>query len=242
MDRRLLLGVAMFVGLVPTGILEAAPVKKVEGARLTSSTADGEAILRAEGKGVVFSKRVGKDRIVMRLEVPRDRIDLDVKMDGNLRLVRNGKVLTAEMKSDAASAVARIQKFTAGSPALAAFETLVAGLAGDTRLEAQSVRVSHALLHAVRGNNAPAMAFRTGPVSRADAGVVQAMARSGGEQPSACWAVYEYTVYAYNVQFNDCISSYWWIPGWTAACGAQFALQGELAFFWLISCSGGMPV
>jgi len=105
MGRRLLLGVAMFVGLMPTAAPEAAPVKEVAGTRFTSSTSNGESILRAEGKGIVFSKRVGKERIVMHLEVPRDRIDLEVKMDGNLRLVRNGTVLTAEMKSDTANAV-----------------------------------------------------------------------------------------------------------------------------------------
>lgn len=242
MGRRLLLGVAMFVGLIPIATPEAAPAGPVPGIRLTSSTLGGESILRAEGKGIVFSKRVGKDRLHMHFEVPRDRIDLEVKMDGRLRLVRNGKVLTAEMKSDAANAVARIQQLTSGSPALAGFEALVASLASDQRVEAQSLRVSHALLHAVRGNNAPAMAFRAGPASRSAGGVVRAMARGVEEGPTACWAEYEYTVYQFNVQFNDCISSYWWIPGWTAACGFQFAVQAELAWFWLISCSGGMPV
>ena len=242
MGRRLLVGVAMFVGLVPIATPEAAPVRAATGTRLTSSTADGESILRAEGRGVVFSKRVGKDRLVMHIEVPRDRIDLEVKTDGQLRLVRNGRVLTAAMKSDAASAVAGIRKFTAGSPALAGFEVLVAGLAGDQRIEAQSLRVSHALLHAVRGNNAPAMAFRGGPAARSDGGVVRAMARGVEAGPAACWAEYEVTVNQYNVIFNDCISDYWWIPGWTAACGFQFTVQAELAWFWLISCSGGMPV
>jgi hypothetical protein len=44
------------------------------------------------------------------------------------------------------------------------------------------------------------------------------------------------------VEFNSCLDSYWWIPGWTSACALQFTLQAELAWFWLISCSGGMPV
>ena len=242
MNRKLLFGVALLVGLMPVARPEAAPAKSAAGARLTSSTANGESILQAEGKGVIFSKRVGKDRVVMRLEVPRDRIDLEVNMDGTVRLVRNGKVVTAKMKSDTASAVARIQKLTSGSSALAGFEALVAGVANDQRAEAQSLRVSHALLHVVRGNNAPAMAFRTRAASRSDSGVVRAMALGAEEGPSACWAEYEVTVDRYNVQFNDCISDYWWIPGWTAACGLQFAVQAELAWFWVISCSGGMPV
>jgi hypothetical protein len=241
MNRKLLFGVALLVGLMPVARPEAAPAKSAADARLTSSTASGESILRAEGKGVIFSKRVGKDRVVMHLEVPRDRIDLEVNMDGTVRIVRNGKVVAAQMKSDTASAVARIQKLTSGSSALAGFEALVAGVANDQRAEAQSLRVSHALLHVVRGNNAPAMAFRTRGASRSASGVVRAMALVE-EGPSACWAEYEVTVDRYNVQFNDCISDYWWIPGWNAACGLQFAIQAELAWFWVISCSGGMPV
>ena len=62
------------------------------------------------------------------------------------------------------------------------------------------------------------------------------------EVPSACWADYASTVNNYMVEFASCIDSYWWIPGWTSACAFQFSLQSELAFFWLISCSGGMPI
>jgi hypothetical protein len=241
MGRRLLL-VAMFVGLMPTATPEAAPVKEATGPRLTSSTADGESILRAVGKGVVFSKRVGKERVVMHLEVPRDRIDVELNTKGRLHLVRNGKVLRVEMKQNMAGAVAQVQRLMAGSPALAGFESLIASVAGDTRIEAQSLRVSHALLHAVRGNTGPAMAFADRRAPRSNASLVRAMAGGAGEGPFACWAEYEVTIDRYNVQFNACISDYWWIPGWTAACGFQFAVQAELAWFWLLSCSGGMPV
>jgi len=243
MGRKLLLGsIVMAAVAMPTARPAAAPVKAAAvGTKLVIATLNGESTLRAEGGGVTFSKRVGKEQVVMRLEVLRDRIDVDVSLDGRVRVVRNGKSLTVEMKHDTADAMARVRKLTAGSSALARFETLVASLANDTRLEAQSLRVSHALLQALRGNSAPAMAF-AGQPARSDGALVRAMGRSLGEGPYACWAEYETTMYRYLVELNDCVGQYWWIPGWTAACGAQYALQGELAFFWLISCSGGMPV
>lgn len=243
MGRKLLFGLVVLAAVaMPTARPEAAPAKAAAAdTKLTVATVNGESTLRAEGGGVTFSKRVGRDQVVMRLEVPRDRIDVEVNLDGRVRVVRNGKVLTVAMRPDTANAMARVQKLTSGSSALARFETLVAGLAGDDRLEAQSLRISHALLQALRGNSAPALAFAARPV-RSDGALVRAMGRSLGEGPYACWAEYETTMYQYLVQLNDCVGQYWWIPGWTAACGAQYALQGELAFFWLIGCSGGMPV
>ena len=243
MGRKLLTGVFVMAAFATqTAWPEAAPLKAAPGTKLSGSSMNGQTILRAEGGGVTFVKRVGKNQIVIHLEAPRDRIDLEMNMDGQVRLVRNGTVLKVSMKDDMANAMARVQKLTTGSAALARFEALVASVAKDERVEAQSLRISHALIHAVRGNTGPAMAFAVRQAPRSDSGVVRAMSRSAVETPYACWSDYVAIVSQYNVDFNDCISSYWWIPGWTAACGAQFALQGELAFFWLISCSGGMPV
>lgn len=243
MGRRLLFGVVVLaVVAIPTARPEAAPARDATtSTKLAVATVNGESTLRAEAGGVTFSKRVGRDRVVMRLEAPRDWIDFEVNMDGRIRVIRNGQALSVAMKPDPAKAMARVQKLTSGSSALARFETLVASLAGDDRLEAQSLRVSHALLHALRGNSAPAMAFAGRP-ARSDGALVRTMSRGLAEGPYACWAEYETTMYQYLVQLNDCVSQYWWIPGWTATCGAQYALQGELAFFWLIGCSGGMPV
>lgn len=243
MGKRLLFGVVVLaVVAMPTARPEAAPARAATAStKLEVATVNGESTLRAEAAGVSFRKRVGRDRVVMRLEVPRDRIDVEVNIDGRVRVVRNGKALALLMKPEPARAMARVQKLTAGSSALARFKALVAGLAGDNRPEAQSLRVSHALLEALRGNSAPAMAFAGRP-ARSDGALVRAMSRGVGEGPYACWAEYSTTMYQYLVQLNDCVAQYWWIPGWTAACGAQYALQGELAWFWLISCSGGMPV
>ena len=243
MGRKLLMGMVVMAAVAtPTAWPEAAPAKPSAAPKVTTGMVKGESTLRAEAGRVVFSKRVGRDQVVMRLEAPRDRIDLELNTDGRVRIVRNGKVLTLQMKEDPANAVEQVKRLTSGSVALAGLDSLVAGLANDQRLEAQSLLVSHALVQALRGNSAPAMAFAARQAPRTDGAIVRVMGRTTEEGPYACWAEYAQTVDQYLVQFNDCVSLYWWIPGWNAACGAQFSLQSELAFFWLISCSGGMPV
>lgn len=246
MGRRVLLGIAVVLSLVaPSAWPEAAAAKP--GARqvrneltFTSGWVNGDPTLRAEGRGVKFFKRVSRERVSVRVEVTGDRIEVEADTKGAVRIGRNGRFIRLQMQDQFEANVARIQKLTAGSAALDALEGIAAALEGQDRQEARSVMTSYALLHALRGSSGPSrsMARTVTPAS----GVVRAMATSKEEAPSACWAEFATTMNQYLVEFNSCTENYWWIPGWNAACAFQFSLQGELAFFWLISCSGGMPV
>lgn len=239
MVRKVLVGMALLAGMAtPTAWPEAA-AKPGGDPAFTLGWIKDEPTLRAEGRGVTFFKRVGRDKVSIRVEVPGDVIELDADVSGAVRFARKNRVLRLQMKGNITGSVAQIQKLAAGSKALAGFEGLVASLASSNSQEAQSLRSSHALLSAVRGVTVPAAVAPLAPVSTARTARAS-FARAEG--PFACWAEYSATMYNYNVQFNACVDDYWWIPGWTAACGLQFALQGELAWFWLLSCSGGMPV
>lgn len=240
MSRKALLAVALLAGVAtPTAWPEASPRTPGGETKFTSGWVENDPTLRAEGRGVKFFKRVSRDKVSIRVEVPGDVIELDAELNGAVRFARQSRVLRLQMKGNITGSVTQVQKLAAGSKALAGFEGLVASLASSTTHEAQSLRSSHALLSAVRGVTIPAAATPPAPVSAR-----RAVRASGarGETPYACWAEYSSTVYHYNVVFNECIEDNWWIPGWTAACGLQFAIQSELAWFWLISCSGGMPV
>ncbi len=241
MGRKLWMTFALLVSIItPSAWPAAAP--RVAGGDTTFAFgwAKGEPTLRAEGRGVKFFKRVGRDKVSIRVEVPGDVMELEAETNGAIRIGRKGRFLRLQMKDDFEANFAKVQKLTAGSKALDRFEGLVASLAANQTPQAQSLRTSHALLNAVRG-----VTIQPNPMPQAPARsgqVVLATYKGSTEGPFACWAEYASTVDQYNVQFNACVENYWWIPGWTAACGLQFALQSELAWFWLLSCSGGMPV
>lgn len=241
MNRKLWLGIVMIAAIAtPSASPEAAPRKTGE-TTFTVSWEQEQPTLRAEGRGVKFFKRIGRDRVFIRVEVPGDAIDLEADVRGAIRVGRKGKSVAFQTKDSFDASIAKVQKLTAGSDALNRFEGLVASLAFSDTQNVQSLRSSHALINAVRGVTIPLV---TPPAPTANRPLTLARATTSfrEEVPSACWAEYASTVNQYNVIFNDCIADYWWIPGWTAACGLQFAIQSELAWFWLISCSGGMPV
>lgn len=226
---------------MPTAWPEAAPPAARPETVFKLGWVGAEPTLQVTGRGVKFFKRVGRDQVSIRVEVPGDVVQLDASLSGVVRLNRNGRVLKLQMKDPFEANVAKAQKATAGSRALDALEGLVASLEQDRRQEAASVRSSFALLHAVRGNAAPSQTLVPPRPATPGSAVVRAMAKTE-EGPYACWVEYESTVYQYSLALNSCVESYWWIPGWTATCGFQYALQTELAWFWLLSCSGGMPV
>ena len=249
MDRRLWLGMALVMGLVtPSAWPEAATAKPGvprttrNEPTFTSGWVNGEPTLRAEARGVKFFKRVSRERVSILVEVPGDRIEVEADTRGTVRVGRNGKFLRLQMQDPFEANVARIQKLTAGSAALDGLESFAASLEGQDRQEARSVLTSHALLHALRGSTGPSRSMARAVTPVASSGVVRAMATTREEGPYACWAEFATTMNQYLVEFNSCTEDYWWIPGWNAACAFQFSLQGELAFFWLIGCSGGMPV
>lgn len=242
MGRRLLLGVALLAGIVTPGAwLEAAPGKAADETTFTLGWVGDEPTLRAEGRGVKFFKRVGRDKVAIRVEVPGDVVELEAQISGAVRVGRKGRVLRLQMKDHFEASIAKVQQLMAGSTALAGLEGLVASIEANDRQEARSVLTSYALLHAVRGSAAPTRSVLT--TARPTAGNGFARASLGREEmPYACWMEYVGTVADYMVEFNSCVDSYWWIPGWPALCAFQFTVQTELAWFWLLSCSGGMPV
>lgn len=240
MNRNVILSVALMAGVAtPTAWPEASPRTAGGDTKFTAGWVQDDPTLRAEGRGVKFFKRVGRDKVSIRVEVPGDFVELDAAANGAIRFARKNRVLRLEMKGNISDNVTQIQKLAAGSKALAGFDGLVAALAPNNTPAAQSLRSSQALLNAVRGVSIPTV---VAPAAPAPAGRAARASFARAEGPFGCWAEYASTVYRYNVIFNECIDDYWWIPGWTAACGFQFAIQSELAWFWLLSCSGGMPV
>ena len=241
MGRKVWLGIALIAGIVtPSAWPEAAAGTKSGDVTFTQGWVNDQPTLRVEGRGVKFFKRVGRDRVSIRVEVAGDVVELEAEVAGKVHLSRQGKSVAFRTGDTFDASIARIQKLTAGSKALDGFEGLVRSIAGSDSPHAPSLRSSHALLSALRGVTVPATL--TPATSGARVVATRAATTATREGPFACWAEFASTMNQYLYEYSACLEDYWWIPGWTAACAFQFALQGELAWFWLISCSGGMPV
>ncbi len=125
MGRRMLLGVALLVGIVTSSAWpEAAPRTAPGEATFAFGWIKDEPTLRIEGRGVKFFKRVGRNNVSIRVEVPGDVIELEADVSGAVRYGRKGRFLRLQMKDDVAANIAKVQKLTAGSRALDGFEGL----------------------------------------------------------------------------------------------------------------------
>ncbi len=227
-------------GVSPFAAAASSTSRKDGDVTFTIGVLPGESTLRAEGKGITFFKRLTADRVHVRIDVPGDWFALDAGTTGTARLTRNGKSMTLSMTA-AREEVAKAQQFAAGSKALAGFESLASALDSSTRPEAQSVLTSFALLHAVRGSVAPARELARTVQAMHAGNARRASWKTGEEMPYACWIDYATTVSLYTAEYSQCYLDYGWIPGLQAVCTFEWVVRVELAWFWLIGCSGGFP-
>ena len=211
--------------------------------KFTVAASTGEATLVAEAPGVRFEKRFTADRVWIRVETAADMIEFEADTAGVVRLARPGKSRRFRMGVKPEARVQQAQDLTAGSAALMAFESLASVLEASERPEAQSVVTSYALVQSVRGGNAPARDLARRIRNRAKVPAVRvAFGGRSGDDARDCWSTYEYTVTVYSYELEACQSAGWWNPFQWSACNFEYTLKSELAFFGVISCSGGLPI
>ena len=178
----------------------------------------------------------------IRVEAPGDTVQFETDMSGAATLRRNGKERRLLMSTPDGERAAQARQITTGSQAMSALDTLALSLVPSERPEARSLLTSYALVHAVSGTLAPVppLSSPAPPLApREGVQLVKAMSREG---PEACWAEYAYSVERYLTQFETCLQDWWWNPYVKTACTFEWAIKSELAWFWVITCSGGMPV
>ena len=202
-----------------------------------------EAVLVAEAPAVKFERVSTEDGIAVRLEAPGDVVEVRANARGRIEFSRRGKARKFDGHAMKPADVEAIQVLAAGSPALQAFDAMAAILEDSNREESLSLLVTHALVSAVRGQPAANRTLARKLKAKLEPRFRQVAQRTrddGG--PGGCWDTYEREVYRIALQMEKCNSDYWWNPVMIAACSIEWTIRAELAFFWLISCSGGMPV
>jgi hypothetical protein len=221
----------------PAPIYQGADVKFKLGGSATEST------VVAEGLGVRVTKRIGPEIVKIRIEVAKDAVDLEANSKGHVRLSRRGRTVTLNMAARDQKMIAEARRMTEGSSALKSFDALITALEGDSRLVAQSMLTTWGLLNAVRGNDAAllSIANRVRPAAAGKGPFTPVRFTLDREGPTQCWQEYAYSVFIYYAEFAECLVDYAWIPGMAAVCSFEWAVKSELAWFWLIACSGDLP-
>ena len=202
---------------------------------------EGDYAMTAQGGGLTFFKRVGPSKVLLRLQVRGDVVEVEASSNGAARFARNGKDIRFHMRDADESRVLKLQRLASGSRALAAFEAMIATTEASQTPESRSLSTSYALVQAVRGSGDAGRSLASrlnAPLS----GARRASAMRSAEEPQACWAEYSATMNTYLTQFSTCVLDYGWIPGMPAVCAFEFSVKAELAWFWVIGCSGGIPV
>lgn len=210
----------------------------------TVVAAPGEARLTAEGPAVKFEKVSSEAGIAVRIEAAGDVIEFHTNTMGLFDLKRGGKTKkyrTRELKADHLDAV---QTLVAGSAAMQAFESLANALEESDRPEAISVLTTYALVNVLRGNSAGTRTLVRKLKARTEKNLRQVAQRTRGDGggPDACWDAYEGSVYRLALELDRCMRDNLWNPFMQAACSAEWLIRAELAWTWLIACSGGLPV
>ena len=219
------------------------PIHRGSDVKFTIGGSTQESVVTAEGVGVRVVKRVGPDTVKIRIETAKDLVDVQANAKGSVRLTRGGKTVEVNMAARDPRVIDRARRMVAGSAALKSFDALIGALGADQRAVAKSMLTSWALVHAASGSDEPAMAgarrFQTAAKS------AYSPARSMFEReetPIVCWAEYATTVTTYYLEYSQCLLDYGWIPGGAQFCSFEWIIKAELAWFWVIGCSGGVPV
>jgi len=247
MARGLYVGIvwSVFVVMSASRVM-AAPVPIYRGAdvKFTLGGSATESTVVAEGLGVRVTKRIGPEIVKIRFEVAKDVVDLEANAKGLVKLARHGRSVVINMAARDQKQIAAARRVTDGSAALKSFDALIVALEGDSRLVAQSMLTTWGLVNVLRGNDAVVLSianrFKAAGAARGPFTPVR-FTFDREEGPTQCWQEYAYSVFVYYAEFAQCLVDYAWIPGMAAVCSFEWTVKSELAWFWVIACSGDLP-
>ena len=219
------------------------PIHRGADVKFTVGGSTQESVVTAEGLGVRITKRVGPESVRIRIESAKDVVDVQANANGGVRLTRGGRMVDVNMAARDPKAIDQARRIIAGSAALKSFDALIGAIGHDQRTVAKSMLTSWALVHAASGSDAPALsvARRFQAAAKGTFTPVRSMFERE-ETPIVCWAEYATTVTTYYLEYSQCLLDYGWIPGGAQFCSFEWIIKAELAWFWVIGCSGGVPV
>lgn len=207
-----------------------------------STAPDGGYVLTVESPVVRLQKTTYLDRVVLELATPdgKDRVRI-IATQASVSVGRGRSRVALDPRTVDQAAVDRARGLLLTSNAVRGVRALVAELERwESSPAVDSTLVSGALVGLLDGD--------LGAVSRVARRLGQRRERriqqAGLQQtPTWCWSWYSYEVTLAMADMEECVGNAgWWNIGQQYACRFVWIIRAELAWFWLISCSGGVPM
>jgi hypothetical protein len=202
--------------------------------RVSVSRKSQSAVMALRAEQLIVSQTLKPGVVDVILSDGVDRVRVVSEIDGDVRIERAGRVrafnVTSATAGDAAAAMALLGE----SPAVAAFEALLASPWGETR-RALPFASSHALIALLQARTEPlrvvVQRIRTSSSARI---------REAGMTAGECWTAYERDAVRYTYELEQCIAdaSNSLNPLRVSWCAYSYNLKSTLAFIWLLDCSG----
>jgi hypothetical protein len=204
---------------------------------------EGSWLIATSRDGATLEKRISRSGLSIGLSAAGDALHVTAASNGTVTLDRRGSVVTVEPNDVLSDYAARVSSLLRDSVAVEGLERMVLAVRHDGRPEAMSILATFALLRSLHGDTTgnTLLSHRTDR-RRAISFVTAAQPSRDGTTVGDCWDEYERTLDRNFERYSRCLRDYWWNQPVQYACGLEFAMVAELAFFRVIACSGGFPV
>jgi hypothetical protein len=231
----------VWMGVLAVWLAAAPAVAGGSGPRVGITRDETRAVVTLRGSGVTVTETLTREAIDLRLATPADVLRVQASLAGAVVIERNGARRSFSMQRATFDDHAAVRALIDGSPALAAFDTVLRSDWAQRSPEATLFTSARALLRVFEGDAAAVttMAAAAPPALAATIAPVRQKL-----SPSQCWDTYSRDVTKFTYDLQAClsmVSANWWNPFHTAWCAYEYNLKSSLAAFWLADCFG-VPV
>ena len=197
-----------------------------------------------------FVLDVGDDQVQIRKRIhPAETITTLSTRDDVMEITTTERSLTVSGSDGSATTTGADQRFDQAGAILKRSPAAQAALRLLTRVDlspessaGHMLLVTRALLEIPQGATAAVDTFRgwaLGAMNR----VRLSLARFGARGPGECWDEYEKYIMKILDDYAGCRAGCKWYSIFCPEmCGFEWCLKAQLAFDWLLACSGGLPV
>lgn len=204
--------------------------------RVTVSRSGGAVTIAAHADRLLASHTLTPRTFTLTLAGAGDRVRIDGNLDGRITVQRAGSNVEVSLSTATMAEATALRDALDASPAVAAFDELMASPWAQEKTPAATLAPVHALVGLLRGNAKPVAAMASAAAASATPRVMTVAQRG----PRECWDTYSRDVVYYTYELQHCVndSRYTWNPFHLGWCAYEYNLKATMAGFWYLNCSG----